>query len=651
MANLVTTGTGLPWWSEAVRQWAIWSAVVTVIAVALGATFTEKIERALVRGTDTLLAPTSRTFALLVGVTTCMLALYVGWRLFAWQPVVGDEFSQRFQARLLSIGRLFARAEAPSEFFSTAETLALDGRWFSQFPIGGPAILSVGVLAGVPFLVNPLLAGVAAAALYRFAAAITDEASARVAAILFALSPFVLAMAGSEMNHVGALAFLSLALAALPTWVAANSDAQARNSAALIGGGIGVAATIRPFDAAVVGLAIGIFQLRSALRSKPLVRSLLAELVVGAIPVLLLLAVNWATVGHPFAFAYDVLNGPEHRPGFHMTPLGFEHTPRRGLYIISAYLMKLDVGLFAWPVPAVLLVVLALMLQRRADAWDGLLVGMLALLMLGYAAYWSESYFVGPRFLFTAVPVFVLLTARLPSILRERARAPVLRAAVVLLVPFWLIIAWTAPARVNQLVGVRQLAEVYRTRGTASTIVRAVATAGLTNVVVFVPEGFHGHLAARLRALGLRPLMAEQIVAHSDACTVVQALDAASTLPAEQRAQVVLQAVDRDSVALPLAGLSPDDQLALVPNRTPSAACREQLDHAVSPGGSLAEMLPYQGFGARGEIGGSVIYARDFGRRNELLRPRFGDRAWYVARAAADNGVVVVRLEPFQSHQ
>ena len=650
MANLVTTGRGLPWWNEALREWVVWNAGIVVLALALGFAFTHGIERARARATNALLAPSPRVFAALAGAATFLLAAYFGWSLFRWQPVVGDEFSQRFQAHLLSNGRLFARVQEPAEFFSSVEALGVNGRWFSQFPIGGPALLALGVLAGVPWLVNPLLIAIAVIALYRFAVAASDELTARGAAVLFALSPFVLFMAGSEMNHVGTLAFVLLALAALPAWVAAQTATELRWPAALVGAGMGVAATIRPFDAALAGLAIGIFQVRIAARSPLHRRALLVQMLAGAVPVLLLLGGNWATVGHPLSFAYDVLNGPAHRPGFHVTPLGFEHTPRRGLYMISAYLMKLDVGLFAWPVPSVLLVVVALVLHTRATAWDALVVGILALLMAGYFFYWSESYFVGPRFLFTAVPTFVIFTARFSALVRDRVRTPGLRAAVALLVPIWVLVAWAAPARGNQLYGVRQLAQVSRAQSTASAIVRAVSTAHLTNVVVFIPESWHGELTARLRALGMRPLLAEQTVAHADACTLQQALDgaagqASASIP--QRAETVQLAIERDSGAVPLSGLSPSDQLALVPGRAPTATCREKFDRAASPGGSLAELLPYEGFDAKGDLSGPVVYARDFGRGNEQLRRRFGDRAWYVARVTRAGDDVRVTLEPY----
>jgi hypothetical protein len=36
--------------------------------------------------------------------------------------------------------------------------------------------------------------------------------------------------------------------------------------------------------------------------------------------------------------------------------------------------------------------------------------------------------------------------------------------------------------------------------------------------------------------------------------------------------------------------------------------------------------------GADGRVNGNVVFARDLGDRNELLRERFGDRSWYRYR-------------------
>jgi hypothetical protein len=650
-ANYVTTGTGLPWWSHAVKLWLVWALVVALIALALGKTIPDRIESAFAWGERMLLAPSSRMFAALLGGVTVVLCVFFGWRLFALEPVVGDEFAQRWQAHLLAMGHLSVLANAHPEFFSTVQTLEVNGRLFSQFPVGGPALLSIGELLRMPWLINPILAGVAAIALYYFVAAFADEVTARISALLFALSPFVLFMSGSQMNHAGTLACVLVALATLPRWLAAEDAKHAGWASAVIGASLGIAATIRPFDAAVVALVIGVFQLH-AIRSKPMLwRSLIVQFAAGTLPVLMLLATNAATVGNPFTFAYDALNGPEHRPGFHMTPLGFEHTPVRGLYMASAYLMKLDVGLFGWPVPAILVIVATLALQRRANKWDYLLLAILLGLILGYGAYWSESYFVGPRFLYVAVPVFVYYTARLTPVLRERIRMSWLRSATLLLVPLWLLAAWLIPSGEKQLFGVQQLVEAYKVRPVARTIGRAVHSAGIKHAVVFLPEGWHSRLASRLRALGVRPLAAEQIVGQMDACRLQHALDAAESLPqatAGARAQSVMDSLLVDVPATPLAQQPPSEQLALVRGRAMSFDCQRELAQTMSYGVMLAAMLPYVDLDASGRFGGDIVYARDFGNRNALLKAQYGDRAWYVAQASDVNGQLKVSLLPVQ---
>ena len=650
LANIVTTGAGLPWWTRATHEWLIAGIGVGAVALLFASFVPATVGRVLDAGERALLAPPVWTFALIIGVATCLLSLYFGWHILGWQPVTGDEFAQRWQAHLLASGRLYARPELHSEFFSTIETLNVNGKWFAQFPMGGPALLSLGVATGAPWLITPVLAGLGAVFFYHFVAATSDERAARVAALLFALCPFVLFMAGSEMNHMSSLAFLLLALAALPRWLAAATEQRAMLAGAVLGAALGIAATIRPFDAAVVALVIGVFQLRHALVDRARFRSIAVQCAVAAVPVVLLLAANHATVGRAFSFAYDVLNGPEHRPGFHMTPLGFDHTPVRGLYVVSAYLMKLDVGLFGWPVPAVLVVVATLALQREADQWDHLLVGILAAIGLGYFVYWSESYFLGPRFFFTLVPVFVVFTARLPRVVRERTASTRIHRAVALLIPIWILIGWTAPAQGSQLFGTRRLSEAYRMRGTAQEINDAVRRAGITKAVVFLPEGWHARLAARLRAMGLRPLIAEQLAAAYDACTVLRTLDTLERRPLEapeRQTALVMEYLARDVPPERLGGLPPSDQIAFVPARPRDASCLEAGGQVPSYGVSIAEMLPYETFDSDGGLGGNIVYARDFGRRNELLRSRFGDRAWYEVRTSSENGALIARLEPY----
>jgi hypothetical protein len=180
LANLVAVQGGLPWYSTAVSMWLRWGGGLAVAAIAVAFAAPRRVEMVAKTLDRSLLAPRPALFLLIVGTAILQLSLYFGWTLLGLQATAGDEFAQRWQASLLASGHLSARAEAHPEFFSTLETLQVDGRWFSHFPIGGPAFLALGLLVGAPWLVNPLLTVLGAFAMYRFVGRTMNERSARL---------------------------------------------------------------------------------------------------------------------------------------------------------------------------------------------------------------------------------------------------------------------------------------------------------------------------------------------------------------------------------------------------------------------------------------------------------------------------------------
>ncbi len=649
MANLVAPGMGMQWWNQSVRLWTLWAVTVACAAILIARYAPRVGQAAPALYAWLVLRPSRRVFVIALGTSACMLGVFFCWYLFRLQPVTIDELSMQWQARLLAGGRLFARAEPHMDFFNTTQTVVVDDRWFSHFPLGAYALLSAGMAIGMPWLVNPVLAGIGAIALYRFLAATTSEVEARSVALLFAVSPFVLFMAASQLDHVAALVAIWSAIAILPAWLAAAAPARARAAAALVGLFLGAAATIRPYDAALCAIAIGAFQLH-ALRKRPtLAASVVIQAVAGMLPVALLLATNWATTGHPLTFAYDSLNGPAHRPGFHVDPMGELHTPRRGIYNVSAYLMRLDLALLGWPVPALLLVVGALALQRRASRWDNLLLGLLGAMLVGYWAFWGEGRALGPRFLFTAAPVFLLFVVRFPSVLRERLTRPVMRGAVALLIPLWFVLGWLVPGAAAQPSGAWAIARRTEARFDAIHLIeQAVATRRLSHAVVFVSDGWRSRLVARLQALGARPFGAQKIVEHYDACLLQALLDSAERAPLDPAARwrLVSSTIARAPTAPPAPGLTVADQLALSTETPMSPSCRREWSTALSNGVDLPRFLPHNVIDGAGRLAGDVIYARDFGARDTLIAQRFADRAWFVARVTRIGSDLRVSLEP-----
>src|SRR4051812_47010308 len=181
LAAVIKWAPVVQWLPKAAAEWTISMIVVGLLCLALATFAGERVDLFLTRARDTILAPAPRDFAIYAGLFTFLAALFVAWFCYRGQPTGGDEMAQRFQARLLVSGRLWGVAEQPYQFFSGIQTIDVDGRWFAQFPVGGPLLLMLGVLVGMPWIMNPLLAGWTAASVYRFASKTTDETTARLA--------------------------------------------------------------------------------------------------------------------------------------------------------------------------------------------------------------------------------------------------------------------------------------------------------------------------------------------------------------------------------------------------------------------------------------------------------------------------------------
>jgi hypothetical protein len=651
MANIVTPGAGLPWWRETVIEWTEWSGITLFIAFLCGAIAPARVEEAAQRTRRWLLRRSVAQVSVFIGLLALSLSLYASWTLFRFMPAAGDEFVQLWQASIFRHGHLSARPEALTEFFNGAEAIERGNAWFSQFPAGGPALFAMGLWLHAAWLINPFCAAIASIAVYRFASRAFGDETGIVSGFLTATSPFVFMLAGSYMNHTSTLALLWMGLACVECWRRADDSRAAMRWGALAGFFIAAAATIRPYDAALFALPLGVLQLVDLRKARWKIGSLGAQLAAGLIPLLLLFLVNTATTGAPMTFGYDLLNGAEHRPGFHVTPAGFVHTPLRALYMASAYLMKLDVALLAGPIPALLLATLGLAFLWKATEWDSVMASVILLFVIGYALYWSESYFLGPRFLYVIAPALLIYVGRVPLELRKRIGNPRLRSGVVLLLPVAVLVTWFIPIRAKGLVGARQLMSVSAVQQPGVPIIRAVREARLTNALVFVPEGLHGRIAAHLRAIGMRPLLAEGFAGHYDACAILAALrktDEMTAASREAKLAYVMSAMVNDPTVGTLAALSPSEQLSLSQTRPVPPECAADFHPGTAHLASVAELMPYQGFDGDGSLGGNIVFARDMGARDSLLRSRFGSRQWYRVRLAGTDSALTATVEPYR---
>jgi len=83
--------------------------------------------------------------AALVFLTTNLISLYV----FNRTPHVHDEAAYNFQAKIFLKGRLYVPSPCAKEIFDFPHVVN-NGRWYSQYPPGFPALLSIGYIFKAP---------------------------------------------------------------------------------------------------------------------------------------------------------------------------------------------------------------------------------------------------------------------------------------------------------------------------------------------------------------------------------------------------------------------------------------------------------------------------------------------------------------------
>jgi Dolichyl-phosphate-mannose-protein mannosyltransferase len=353
----------------------------------------------------------------------------VSYFVFDHIPHVQDSIAQLFQAEIFAHGHLTLPPPQHPRFFDYTHVINAP-RWYSQFPPGHPAVLTLGVWLHMPWIVNPLLGAATVLVIYLLGREVYGDDVGRVGAVLAALSPFLIFMSSEYMNHSSALLFLALFLLFFARTVRTRSWLWP----ALAGLTLGIGVTIRPLSAVAVALPFVLYSFYLVGRD---LRGMLPSFVllglVGLVAVGGLLLYNQRTNGSPWEFGYIAKHGEGHEIGFGHSGWGKPHTPRRGLIQSLNNLNALQRYLFEWPIPS-LLIVAVLFLSRRWQLWDFLLLASWASLVVAYFFYWYQDLCFGPRFQYEALPALVLLTARglqsTPELLRDRFGMRVTRREV-----------------------------------------------------------------------------------------------------------------------------------------------------------------------------------------------------------------------------
>ena len=458
-------------------------------------------------------------FALGAALVSACITLGFSILVLEGKPALIDAMVQLLHARFLAAGHLAGPADSFSEFWQLQNSLVTANGWVSQYPPAYVVFLAIGLRLGVPEAVGPFFVGVtvlftalAAERLLR-----EDVITARLGVVMLALSPFLIGLAGAYMNHIGAAAFISVAI--FFALVALDNDNLLWPI--LTGLAIGVVFSIRPLTAIVASLVVAFIWLDRKqdhlgdMTLRFLRRS--AAAVIGIAPVLAALAAyNLHFFGSAFRFGYVASTGPLVGPGFHPDPTGQMYGPVQALGYTSADLVTLSLYLLETPVPAVILIGLFFLLAPRLSR-GVLIIALWALLpVVANAFYWHHGNFMGPRMLNEAAPALVLLTAvaavglvRLIPGNKTFGNYPPRSALALTLLFGWLGgIFFLGPQRLASYGGLwRESSRVKLPESGAPSL-------------VFVHGAWGGRVAMRLVAHGLRLDSLEVAMRYNSTCDV-----------------------------------------------------------------------------------------------------------------------------------
>jgi len=354
--------------------------------------------------------------ALAVAVVAVLASIAIGVRVFERLPHLEDEIAFLWEAEVMADGHSSLPSPLQPRSFLVPFVVDYEGQRFGKYPPGWPAALSLGARAGAPWLVNPLLAGLAAWLVYRLGARLAGRGVGLLAEALTVLSPMFLMVSGSLMGHTLSL-FLSAAfwLAWLDLFAARPRSGSDRGAppallVAVAGLSLGLLALTRPLTALAVALPAAPHGLTLLRRSGDRQRVLLVAALALAVTSLLLVwqaALTGDPLRNPYALWWDydrIGFGPGHGHtasghNLHWAWVNTRHSLRAGMH-----------DLFGWPFLSWIFLPAGLWaLRRNRDSW--LVFSVFPALVAVYCLYWIGSWLLGPRYYVESLPGLAVVSA------------------------------------------------------------------------------------------------------------------------------------------------------------------------------------------------------------------------------------------------
>lgn len=333
-------------------------------------------------------------------------------------PHIYDASAYLFMAKVYAAGRLWAPTPPTSvaAHFPGPFMVQFQGKWFAHYVPGTSVALALGLKAGLPWLVEPLLGTLALLGIGLIAARLYDRRTATLAVLLGTLSPFYTFLAASYMSHAVTLCLLVWGCWAVLRFAQGGRGWLLPFAAVCFSAAALTRELVPQLFAVLVVPGLLLLSRRRLRQVRPKLRDwglpLLATLSVILLATWLQLLYNAALTGDPLITTRALFDPSDHF-GFG-TGVGFygRHTPAAGLVNLDELLTSLAIDLYGWPFYLTLAPLAIPFLTRRARLPDWLLLGAAAVMTGAYIGFFYHGIYLGPRFLYETLPFLLMLSAR-----------------------------------------------------------------------------------------------------------------------------------------------------------------------------------------------------------------------------------------------
>jgi len=348
--------------------------------------------------------------AALVFLTTNLISLYI----FNRTPHIHDEAAYNFQAKIFIKGQLYISSPCAKEIFDFPH-MVNNGRWYSQYPPGFPALLSIGYIFKAPWIINTLFAALTIILIFFLGIELFDEQVAFLASLFASLSYWFLILSSTMLSHTTHLFFCTLFLLFYIRFIK-RSDLT---NSLIAGFGFLMAFLIRPYESVLFAVPPAIYLLFLMFKEpKKYLKTALPMAFMAALSLTTLLAYNYGTTGNPLKMGYIERYGPAHGIGFGKTGYtGIPHTFFRGADLTAKHFYQLNLHLFGWPISSLLGLLLCLFFfvknykDRKTKDLELLLLFIILSTVFGLFIYWGLFPILGARMYYQLFSILVVLTA------------------------------------------------------------------------------------------------------------------------------------------------------------------------------------------------------------------------------------------------